>query len=122
MSTAGIAYRQSWAAVPVGSLLESGLEACATIALVRIQSVRRTRGCGCWLFVDSEGRVYVLSDEASALSGMQRDHPDWLVGYFCDADSGKSLRPAITLTDLQEAIVDHMAGPAPLMAGAAHAA
>ena len=114
-------FRQTWTAVPLGSLVSGGLAACATLALIRIQSIRRTRGCGAWLFVCPEGGVYVLSDEASALPGMQRDRPEWLVGYYCDSDGGRGLRPAITLNDLQEAIVAHMAG-SPLKLKAAHAA
>jgi len=115
-------FRQKWNAVPLGSLLEAGLPACATLALVRIQSIRRTRGCGAWVFASPEGQVYVLSDEATALPGMQRERSDWLVGYFCDADAGRGPRPPLTLNDLAEAIAAHMDGCAPLMPGAVHAA
>lgn len=115
-------FRQSWNAVPLGSLVEAGLPACATLALIRIQSIRKTRGCGAWVFASPDGSLFVLSDEASALPGMQRDNSEWLVGYFCDADSGRGPRPPITLDDLQDAIVAHMAGCAPLMPEAVHAA
>lgn len=115
-------FRQTWTAVPLASLVSSGLAACATLALVRIQSIRRTRGCGAWVFVSPEGVMFVLSDEASALPGMQRDNPGWLVGYFCDSEGGKGPRPALTLADLSEAIVAHMAGVAPLKPEVSHAA
>ena len=113
--------RQQWKAVPIGSLLESSLVGCATLALVRIQNVRRTRGCGCWLFVDPEGRVFVLSDEASALPAMQREHADWLVGYYREPEAKRGAPPMVTLADLQDAIVAHMAG-SPLKLEDAHAA
>ena len=113
--------RQQWKAVPIGSLLEAGLAGCATLALTRMRSVRRTRGCGCWLFVDPEGRVFVLSDEASALPEMQSAHADWLVGYYREPEAKRGDPPMVTLADLQDAIVAHMAG-SPLKLEAAHAA
>ena len=114
-------FRQTWNAVPLGSLVESGLAACATLALIRIQSIRKTRGCGAWVFVDTEGKVYVLSDEATALPAMQKDRPEWLVGYYREPEAKRGTPPVVTLADLQDAIVAHMAG-SPLKLEAAHAA
>lgn len=121
MTTAGISHHQTHAPVPIGSIV-GGTAGCLTLALIRIQSIRRKRGCGSWVFVSPDGTLYVLSDEATALPGMQRENASWLVGYFRDADRGRGPRPDLTLADLTEAIAAHMAGCAPLMPGAAHAA
>lgn len=81
-----------------------------TVALVasgRVANIGDSRGCGAYLFIDSERRVYVLSEEQPMAQQWIVSKLNWLVGYYSTAGHRRGV-PRLSIDRMAEDVAEHL--------------
>ena len=85
----GLACRQSRHPIPLAQLTRDNIHAAANAMIAKLIRMRNSRQTAAFVFIDSNRRLYVMSEDAGNALQWRTEHKDWFRGIFkagCDYD------------------------------------
>jgi len=88
----------------VGTVPTEGIDVAVRRVAFRIKKNRNSLGCGSFVLVDEDGRVFVLAEDSSTTQSLVTKNQKWLVGLYCAGRRPRLPEYADLLEDIEFAL------------------